>query len=40
MSKRKFRLSIHRKNEERKKQKGLAQQQNQAMQEPEHGMFY
>ena len=39
MSKRKFRQSTHRKNEERKQQKGQVQQQNQAMQEPEHGMF-
>lgn len=40
MGKRKFRLSTHRKNEERKKQKGRAQLQDLVMQEPEHGLFH
>ena len=40
MGKRKFRLSTHRKNEERKKPKQQPQPENQAIQEPEHGLFY
>ena len=40
MGRRKFKLSTHRKNEERKKQKGRAQLLNQTIQEPEHGLFH
>ena len=40
MGRRKFKLSTHRKNEERKKQKGRAQLPNQTIQEPEHGLFH